>query len=49
MRWVGRGYGQVGGGGGGSGPVACRSNAAGGKRLQESGSGEGVKEEVIDE
>lgn len=36
--WVGvRGHGQVRGGGGGSGSVACRADAAGGKRLQESG------------
>lgn len=46
-RWArGRERGQVGGGGGGSGPVACRSDAAGGKRLRESGSGRGEKEEV---
>lgn len=31
----GRGRGQVGGSGGGSGPVARRADAAGGKRLQD--------------
>lgn len=37
---------QVRGGGGGSGPVACGTDAAGGKGLQESGLGRGGTEEV---
>ncbi len=45
--WVGvGGRGQVRGGGGGGGPMACRADAAGGKRLQESGSSGEETEEV---
>lgn len=46
-RWVGVGrHGQVWGGGGGSGPVACRADAAGSKRLRGSGSGGRETKEV---